>query len=492
MNRSDVLLILPPGGYYADRWKSGSLQPPLGLFYLAAVLEKSGFRVSILDAHLLGLKIKDVAARAAEINPKIIGVSFCTDNRFSAFAAIEALKQRLPETPLIAGGPHPSLTAQDTLTHIPGVDYIVRGEAEVVLVKLVRALLDNPTSLAEIPGVSWRRDGVPVHNPAQELIANLDTLPFPARHLDPYNQYNFMMDVPGKGRLRGATMLAARGCPFSCNFCSSTEMWGRKTRTRSPENVVAEILEVRDRYGAQALWFLDDVFAVRKQHALDLCSAFADAGIRMPFLCEVRVDMVDFELLQIMKDAGCYCVGFGVETGSQRLIDQVVNKKIKIDQVKRVREWCAQLDLISNPFFIYSHPEETQEDLDQTLDLIRTWPKKSWIGLKLLHVYPGTEVERIALRKGILPPDFSWSKPVDKRVETLPSTQGDVPIFRDKLTWEQLGLAMSEWARMRKFSVWKKIPGMLKDIRSSRDVLRYLALAYSYFTVSFKKKRQTG
>lgn len=491
MNNSDVLLILPAGGYYAERWKAGSLMPPLGLFYLAAVLEQNGFRVAIIDAHLEGLTIKDVVARAAEINPKVIGLSFATDNRFPAFSTVEALKQRLPQTPLVLGGPHPSLTAEDTLKHIAEVDYIVRGEGEIVFVKLLQGILGDPGSIGGIPGISWRRDGVPVHNPRQELITDLDTLPFPARHLHPFDKYNLMMDVPGTGLARGGTILAARGCPFSCNFCSSSEMWGRKVRMRTPANVVAEILEVRDRYGAQALWFLDDVFAIRKQHALDLCRAFTDAGIGMPFICEVRVDIVDLELLKIMKDAGCYCVGFGVESGSQRLIDQIVNKKIKIEQVKRVRDWCAELDILSNPFFIYSHPEETQEDLDQTLDLIRTWPKKSWIGLKLLHVYPGTEVERIARRKGILPLDFSWSKPVGKNVETMPSTQGDVPIFRDKLTWEQLGGAMAEWVRMRNYPVWKKIPGMLKDIRRPHDILRYLTLAYSYFLGSFKKKRRT-
>jgi anaerobic magnesium-protoporphyrin IX monomethyl ester cyclase len=140
------------------------------------------------------------------------------------------------------------------------------------------------------------------------------------------------MDVPGKGPLRRAPMLAARGCPFSCNFCSSSEMWGRRVRARTPANVVAEILEVRDRYGAQALWFLDDVFAIRKQHALDLCHAFTDAGIKMPFICEVRVDIVDFELLKIMKDTGCYCVGFRVESGSQRMIDQILNKRSRLSR----------------------------------------------------------------------------------------------------------------------------------------------------------------
>jgi anaerobic magnesium-protoporphyrin IX monomethyl ester cyclase len=165
MNYSDVLLILPPGGYYAERWKAGSLMPPLGLFYLAVVLEQNGFRVAIIDAHLEPLTVEGVASRTIEINPKVIGVSFSTDNRFPAFATIEALKNSLPQTPLVLGGPHPSLTAEDILTHIAGVDYIVRGVSEIVFVKLLHAILENPGSIAEIPGVSFRQNGVVVRNP---------------------------------------------------------------------------------------------------------------------------------------------------------------------------------------------------------------------------------------------------------------------------------------------------------------------------------------
>ena len=259
MNNSDVLLILPPGGYYAERWKAGSLQPPLGLFYLAAVLEQNGYRVAIIDAHLEGLTVKGVVARTAEINPKVIGLSFATDNRFPAFATIEALKQHFPQTPLVLGGPHPSLTAEDTLTHIKGVDYIVRGEGEVVFVKLLQGIFGDPSSIAGIPGVSWRKDGVPVHNPRQELIADLDTLPFPARHLHPFDKYNLMMDVPGVGLVRGATMLAARGCPFSCNFCSSSEMWGRRVRpeplpTLSPKSSKSGTAMGRRRSGSSTMF----------------------------------------------------------------------------------------------------------------------------------------------------------------------------------------------------------------------------------------------
>ncbi|MEW6363089.1 MAG: radical SAM protein [Acidobacteriota bacterium] len=476
----DVLLILPPGGYYAERWQRGSLQPPLGVLYLGAVLEENGFQVGIIDAHVERLTYAGLAGRVSEVGPKIVGISFCTDNRFEAFQTISEIRKALPKVPLVVGGPHPSLAAQDTLENISGIDYVVQGEGEVSFLKLVRAILGNKEEVSGIAGVSYRKNGNIVHNPGHEFILDLDKVPFPARHLIPWKKYNFTMEVPGRGALRGGTIMASRGCPFTCNFCSSAEMWGRKVRFRTPANIVQEIQLMKEKLGVQALWYLDDVFAIKKQHAMDLCKAMVEAKLDIPWICEIRVDIVDFELLETLKNTGCYCVGFGVESGSQRVLDRVVHKKIKVEKVRQVRDWCQKLGLISNPFFIYSHPDETEEDLRMTLDLIKSFPKESWIGMKLLHIYPGTEVERIAYEKGMLPRDFSWAKPMDKRVEVLPSTQGDVPIFRDKLSWEQLGRAMFEWASIRKYPVWKKIPTVLKDIRSPRDIARYISLAWSF------------
>lgn len=481
----DVLLIIPPGGYYAERWQRGSLQPSLGVLYLAGVLEKNGIKVNIIDAHLEGFTFKELTQRVKELNPKIIGISFCTDNRFQAFESAKALKKELPHIPIVAGGPHPSLATQDTLENITEIDYVVKGEGEISFLKLVRTILSGG-DIKATQGISYRENGNIINNPSYEFITNLDTIPFPARHLIPWKKYNFSMEVPGMGSVRGATILASRGCPFTCNFCSSSKMWGRKIRSRTPRNIIDEIQHLKKDYNVQAIWFLDDVFAINKQHAIDLCNAIVNAKINLPWLCEIRVDIADFSLLETMKKAGCYCIGFGVESGSQRILDKVVHKKISIEKVKAVRDWCKELDLISNPFFIYSHPDETEEDLKMTLDLIKTWPNKSWVGLKLLHIYPGTEVENIALEKGILPKDFSWSKPLDSRVEVLSSTQGDVPIFRDKLSWEQLGKAMFEWTRIRKYPVFKKIPKILKDIHSIKDLTRYLSIAKSYLGFELK------
>lgn len=475
----DILLVIPPGGYYAERWKEGSLQPPLGVLYLAAALEQNDISVQIIDAYLEKDTYKSLADKVKTVRPKIIGISFCTDNRFQAFETVRTLKKECPNVPIVAGGPHPSLATLDTLEHVREIDYIVRGEGEISFVELAQALLSGKDT-DSIAGIAYRKDQKPVINQSREFVSRLDDLPFPARHLIPWDKYCFTMEVPGRGSLRGATLLASRGCPFACNFCSSSEMWGRKNRRRSPRNIIQEIEQLIDKFRVQALWFLDDVFATNKQHGLELCNAMLEAKIDLPWLCEIRVDIADFHLLETFKKSGCFCVGFGVESGSQRILDKVVNKKISIEKVKQVRDWCEELDLISNPFFIYSHPNETEEDLNMTMDLIRTWPKKSWIGLKLLHIYPGTEVEKIALAKAMLPNDFSWAKPLDSRVEVLPSTQGDVPLFRDKLSWDQLGTAMLEWSRIKKYPIWKSIPRAMRDIRSFEDVKRYAALAKSF------------
>lgn len=481
----DVLLIIPPGGYYAERWQKGSLQPPLGVLYLASVLEKNNFQVGIIDAHLEKLLYSNLAQKAKELSPSIIGISFCTDNRYQAFETVTNLKKELPDIPIVAGGPHPSLATEDTLENVDDIDFIVRGEGEISFLELVNTIISGGKT-EDTQGISYKKKGNIIHNPAHKFINNLDDIPFPARHLIPWKKYNFTMEVPGNGSLRGGTMLASRGCPFTCNFCASSKMWGRKIRTRSPANIIEEIHVLKEKYNVQALWFLDDVFATNKQHAIDLCNTMAEAKINLPWLCEIRVDVADFSLLETMKNAGCFCVGFGVESGSQRILDKVVHKKISIEKVKTVKDWCKELNLISNPFFIYSHPEETEEDLKMTMNLIKTWPRKSLIGMKLLHIYPGTEVEEIAFQNGILPKDFSWAKPLDNRVEVLSSTQGEVPIFRDKLSWEQIGKAMFEWSKIQKYPVLGKIPKIIKDIHSIKDLTRYISLAKSYLRFKLK------
>jgi hypothetical protein len=191
---------------------------------------------------------------------------------------------------------------------------------------------------------------------------------------------------------------------------------------------------------------------------------------------------VDRELLALMRDAGCFCVAFGVESGSQRIIDESVGKRIRIEQVREVVSWCRELGLQYNPFMILSHPGETEDDAHRTMRFIREWQSDGApVSLAIMHIYPGTRIETIAREKGIIPEGFSWTSEDDsRRVPMLPAAQGHVPIFLDKLSWEFLSACMFEWARMRGYSVWKRMPAALRSIRSVSDIKRYWAMLKVY------------
>jgi hypothetical protein len=183
-----------------------------------------------------------------------------------------------------------------------------------------------------------------------------------------------------------------------------------------------------------------------------------------------------------MRDAGCYCTAFGVESGSQRVIDTSIGKQIKLEQVHQVVEWCRELELEYNPFMILSHPDETEDDARQSMALVRKWKADgSPVSMAIMHIYPGTRIESIAFEKGILPKDFSWASKADiRRVPMLPAAQGDVPIFLDKLSWEFISACLFEWADMQHYSVLKRIPKALKSIRSIDDVKRYWSMLRTY------------
>ena len=475
-----VCLVNPPGGYYAARWEESAL-PSLGLGYLAAYLEKNDIRCEILDAHALRLKQWDVRRYLQESRPDVIGVTFTTENRFVGFDTIRAAKSAVPDALVIAGGPHVSSAADDALVHLPELDIVIRGEGEEALLQLVRRI-EAGKDMEAVPGISYRSDGRIACNPRPEHIRDLDRLPFPARHLMPMDRYRYTADVPGVGKLKALNIMASRGCPFDCSFCASPRMWGRRYRARSPENVLAEVDELVNKYGAKALWVFDDTFTVERSRTIAICEGLLDRFPGIKWFCEIRVDTVDRELLAYMQKAGCFCVAFGVESGSQRIIDQSIGKRIRIEQVRQVIAWCRELGLQYNPFMILSHPGETEEDANETMRFIREWKSEGTpVSLAIMHIYPGTRIETIAREKGIIPDDFSWVSESDaRRVPMLPAAQGHVPIFLDKLSWEFLSGCMFEWARMQKYSVLKRIPKTIAGIRSISDLRRYWRMLKVY------------
>ena len=475
-----VTLISPPSPYIASRWEKSTL-PPLGLGYLAAYLEERGIACEILDAHVLRMKFRDIYKHLIDSRPDVVGVTFTTENRFAGFDTIRTARAALPQSLIVAGGPHVSAAAEDTLSHIPELDAVVRGEGEAVFFELIERYACEK-SFTDLRGISFRIDNEAISNPNAPFIQDLDSIPFPARHLMPMDRYQYEVYVPGVGNLRALNIMASRGCPFDCSFCASPQMWGRKYRARSPENVLGEIEELVRIYGGRALWIFDDTFTIDRARTVQIAEGIARRFPDLRWTCEIRVDTVDKELLALMQRAGCYCVAFGVESGSQRVLDESIGKHITLEQVRQVVDWCRQLRLSYNPFMILSHPGETEEEALETMRLVSEWHADgAQVSMAVMHVYPGTRIEKVARDKGIIPQDFSWVLKEDaKRVAMLPTAQGDVPIFLDKLSWSFLSGLLFEWARMQRYSVLKRIPRALLSIKSLSDLRRYWEMLKAY------------
>ncbi len=475
-----VLLVIPPGGYLAADWSRDNIMPPLGVLYLTAVLEKNKIEVEILDCFIERYSWSKLKKALAQKKPDVVGVSFTTETRFDGFKTIRMAKQVLPESLVVAGGVHVSLTAEDTLAHIPELDVIVRGEGEETFLELLKTF-ENKGDFGKIAGISYRQDNKIIHNPSRLPIQKLDEVPFPARHLLSKG-YRLTLDVPGKGKILAAHLMSSRGCPIGCNFCASSQMWGKLFRSRSPENVVAEIEWLIENYQIEGIWFFDDTLTMNPLRVEKICDLIIERKLNISWFCEVRVDTVSKELLKKMKEAGCYRVCFGVEAGSQRIIDEVVRKKINLKQVREVAKWCGELGLLIYPTFIVSHPTETMANAQETIALMRELktyaPGDVTIGI--LKIYPGTELENYAKKNGFLPSDFSWAAEEDSRVILLPSVSGNAPLFLDKLKWEEINQILFQWRKISHYPIFKKIPGVLRDIRSFNDFKRILLTAKTF------------
>lgn len=486
-----VMLFVPPGGYFAERWSKGSTMPNLGILYIAAVLEKNGVDVQVIPSDVLDLSFEDVERRIVQEKPGIVGVTATTENRFAAFELAERAKRVHPEALVIIGGPHCAHTAEDTLRHLPYIDAVVRNEAEETMIELVHALKQGG-DLSRVSGISYHGpNGVPVHNPARAYIQDLDGLPFPARHLVPMDRYNFRMEVPGQGSLPAASVITSRGCPFNCSFCATPGNWGRKVRAHSPAYVLREIEHCMETYGARAIWFYDDIFNFNPKRLAEICDLIIARKLGIRWFCEIRVDVMNKPLLAKMVEAGLYHVGFGVEAGSERIRKDIIQKKLDLDEARNVVDWANEFGIIANPFFIFSHPTETWKEARETIRIMEEFRGRTEQSVAILHVYPGTQLEKKALEMGLLPPDFTWTRRYDNRVVTLPAAQGDVPLFVDKLNWWQISELLFRWSNFRekKYSLSRKIPKVLKSIHSFGDFRRYAIMTLVYLKVKLLRSR---
>lgn len=476
-----IQFYVPPGGYFAERWSHGSMMPELGLLYMAAMLERAGHEVEVVPSHVLELSYKQIFRKIETEKPDIVGITTTTENRFLSFKLAKVAKEANPAAFVVLGGPHCKTTAEDTLTHIPQIDGVVSGEGEETMVALAEAVTAK-SGFENVLGLSFRdHKGDIIHNGKRMLFKDLNELPMPARHLTPIEKYNFTMDIPGRGPLKAANLMTSRGCPFTCTFCATPSNWGTKVRSLSPENVVNEIEHCIDKYGVEAIWFYDDTFNFNRTRTAQICDLIIERKLNISWYCEVRVDILTKELAAKMAESGLFYTGFGIESANERVCRDIITKKATLKNAYDAISWFNEFGVIPNPFFIFSHPTETWEEAQETIEIFEDVKDRCDVSASILHIYPGVPLEHRAKEEGKFPEDFSWTKTHDNRTILLPAAQGHAPLYVDKLTWWQISEIMFRFAYAhKKIALIKKIPPVLSSIRSFADIKRYTIMFLVY------------
>lgn len=396
-----VLLINPPYSaterYGKDLGKLGPTSEPLGLAYVAASLECAGYHVKIIDAPALRLQTTDLIFIATEEHYDIIGVTMLTPMYGRSIEIIKALKTSIPRQRIVVGGPHPTILPHDTLKENPEIDFAIVGEGEHTMVELLNAI-GCGISLDNVKGVVFRQ-GEEIHfSGHRPYIKNLDEIPLPARHLLPMDSYK--ITASRSMNAHSYSIIIARGCPFRCAFCSHT--FGRTFRHYSVERILEEIEFLKEAYHATELNFEADTLTLNKNFLKDLCQGIIDAGYnkQIRWTCESRVDTVDKDLLTIMREAGCWQISYGVESGSQRLLD-LINKDITLEQIEHAFKITKQVGISIRAFFMLGLPTETKKESYQTIAFAKKLDA-DWSQFTITVPYPGTHLFELAKSDGAL------------------------------------------------------------------------------------------
>ncbi|MBU4285010.1 B12-binding domain-containing radical SAM protein [Patescibacteria group bacterium] len=389
-----ILLINPPG-------KKSLVCPPLGLAYLAATLQKLNYRVIILDYLLEKFSEEKLLKFIKKENASIIGLTAVTPNIKKALYLAEIIKKKFPEKIIILGGAHATLKPNEVLEKTESIDYVFRGEGEIRFPKLVEYILkkQNPENL---PGLTFRRNKQIINTPDADFIENLDELPFPARELLNIKRYSKYLNSLKKP---ATTIFTSRGCPHHCIYCSKP-ITGTKFRPRSPENIISEIELLKNKYGIKELQFYDDTFTLDRKRVLKICQLLIENKIKIQWKCETRVNLVDKELLKIMKKAGCYLIAYGIESGSQRVLN-FLKKGTTIEQIKNTVEITKGVNIQMLGYFILGIPTESEEEIKRTIKFSKEL-NLDYVQFAIATAYPGTELYEIAKQSRKINND--WSK----------------------------------------------------------------------------------
>lgn len=354
--------------HFANEDIEQKFEPPLGLLYIAALLEKNGYEVEIIDNFSKRIPNDELAKIILDKKPKIVGFSLFITNYASGRELMAEIKGGNKEIIIVTGGPFSTLYPEEMISK-PYVDFAVFGEGEETLLEIADKV-NKKKKLGKIPGCLYKKGKKIYKNPPRPFIKNLDSLPWPAWHLvdinDYYRKKTLYLDVEPVDFI-----CSSRGCPYQCAFCSSRHIWNLKYRYRSAKSVCDEIEYMVQKYGTKGIHFREDNFTVNRKKVMEFCEEIKKRGITVIWQCESRADTLDEELLKIMYESGCRGIWFGLESGSQEILDKL-HKNLKLEQIQKAIELCHKHKIITGGSFMFGLPIENKKDVKKTFEFAKS------------------------------------------------------------------------------------------------------------------------
>jgi anaerobic magnesium-protoporphyrin IX monomethyl ester cyclase len=450
-----------------------NIEPPLSLGFLSGVLKQAGHHVRMID-----LQIPEIRHQwnelLAEEPVDVVGITAMTPQIKQAHEIAVQIKTALPNVPIIVGGAHPTLLPEQTLREFQAFDMIVIGEGEETIVELLSRLQrKEPIADSSVRGIAYRLNGDVMMTQPRPRILDLDTLPYP--------HYNYNFDFYLNNNSFGFTekcvsMIVSRGCPYNCRFCATTNFWTRKYICKSTDGVIKEIRYVLQR-GAEGIVFRDSTFNVNKKWVHELCGKILKENLTFKWAMNARVNLVDYESFSIMKKAGLDTVYFGVESGSQKMLD-FYGKGITLKQTEKAFEICKKLNIHTGAYFMLGALAETREDMRMTYEFV----KRLQPTFSLVFIFmplPGSELYQHYIDEGY---HFDYSD-----------------IRSDKAVFASAGFSIGELEAIREkwYHDFNKKPNLfmrgskaMKEMRSLKDFKKICKKTAKYLIGQTKRAKK--
>lgn len=383
----DILLINP-----IIRKSSPPAYFPLGLGYIAQVLSKEGHSVAILDANAHRWSSEVIEQKIRDSRFDLVGIGgLITEYKYIKWL-VSVLKKHHPKKMILLGGGLATAVPKLILEKLD-VDIIVVGEGEETVKELARVLI-NGGDLQKVKGIWYKENGSIHQTLPHELIQDLNCIPFPRWDLFPLDLY---LTTPTLGfdtdsNIKTMNLITSRGCPYRCVYCYH-DMWGYKFRARSADNIIEEIKFLRKQYGVRGISFTDDTFILDKKRVYELCDKLINQKIEVLWSCNGRVDLVNPDLLRRMRRAGCVAIAYGIESGSQKMLD-AMRKQVTVEQAKKAIQWTREADIAPLTYMIIGMIGETEQTVQETIDFCRQ--TATFAEFSILTPIPGSEIYKRA------------------------------------------------------------------------------------------------